>query len=69
MKFTFFRDPFKDELIYELRIDGNELRDTKLHPFDRKLLADIEFGPSRGTPIADKLLGLETIARRIEESL
>jgi hypothetical protein len=63
---TLIRHPSRDVYEYRLRIDGGELMRAKLYPFDRALLRDIE--TSDDVTVADQLLGLEMLARRIEES-
>lgn len=53
---------------YTLEIGYRDFENLELTTFDRALIKDIE--ESEGTsdkPVADILLGLETIARRIEE--
>lgn len=49
--------------VYTLTFDEDELERIRLTPMDRALLRECEESDS----IADMLLGLETIARRIEE--
>lgn len=49
------------------RPTGNE-RLAERHLWRALLVMELERGPDRGTPIADALLGLETMARRIEEA-
>jgi len=61
---------WKDELetgdkVIKLRITASELKTVSLTDFDRALLTDCE---KKGTTIADHILGLETLCRRIEES-
>ena len=48
---------------YNLEINQVDLVRAKLHDFDRRLLADCDTSDK----VSDKLLALETIARRIEE--
>lgn len=56
-----------DGKTYRVHLDTKSLRTVKLDPMDEALLDDIEHGEPSKTPLADKLLGLETIVRRIEE--
>lgn len=53
---------------YRLHISKIDQAGLKLSRFDNALLDDIKNGPPSSTPIADKLLGLEMIVRRIEEA-
>jgi hypothetical protein len=53
----------RDERIYKLRVTGAELMRCRLQHFDRLLIAECE----ASNKVSDKLLALETIARRIEE--
>lgn len=41
---------------------------AKLTKFDEALFDDIQNGEPSKTPLADQLLGLETLMRRIEEA-
>lgn len=52
---------------YTLEITDSEWLHVKLDEHDRALLQDIEKGPVSDTPVADILMGLETLARRMEE--
>lgn len=54
----------RDEVEFRLTITDLEMVKMKLHPFDRALIADCDSSDT----ISDKLLALETIARRIEEA-
>lgn len=63
MKFIMQDDIANDERIYTLRIRMGEMVCAPLNRFDKLLLADCE-GSNK---VSDKLLALETIARRIEE--
>lgn len=53
------------ERVYTLRIGSGEMVRANLRPFDRVLIADCE-GSDK---VSDKLLALETIARRVEEAV
>jgi hypothetical protein len=64
MIFTMTEILDRDERVYTLRITNDELVRARLQPFDRLLIADCE---GKDSTISDKLLALETIARRIEE--
>lgn len=55
------------ERIYELRISDFDLIELHLDKADRRIIDDINNGEPPKTPIADILLGLELIVRRIEE--
>ena len=59
-----YEDIERDEMVYTLRIPLRSMVRANLQPLDRALIADCE-GSSK---ISDKLLALETIARRIEEA-
>ena len=63
MKLTRHRAPDRDEIVFTLTITGADYDRARLFPFDRMLLRECEDGS-----IADKLLGLETMARRVEEA-
>lgn len=52
---------------FTLHLTTTDLASVKLTQFDHALLNDIDNGPPSNTPIADKLLGVEMIVRRIEE--
>ena len=63
MELQYSRDWDRNQRIYILTIPMREIMKAKLHAFDL-LLDECEKSKS----IADKLLALETIARRIEEA-
>lgn len=65
MNLEAFEDPIADRKIFKLTINGGELTRMTLTPLDKLLIEDC-IGDNRS--VADKLLALETIARRIEES-
>lgn len=53
---------------YRLHIAyGDQIR-AKYSEFDHALFHDVDHGPPSTTPIADRLLALETMVRRIEEA-
>lgn len=52
---------------YTIHLDNISLAKVKLNKFDQALFDDIEHDKPSKTPLADKLLGLETLVRRIEE--
>jgi hypothetical protein len=52
---------------HKLHLDGTSLAMVNLDNLDRALLDDIDHGKPSKTPLADMLLGLETLVRRIEE--
>lgn len=64
MNITTDTHPLTLERRVVITITDAELKTMRLYPFDRALLDDCE---SDDATIADKLLGLELIARRIEE--
>lgn len=53
--------------VYTLTIPSERLAQVNLSEFDQALLNDVEHGEPSSTPIADALLGLETLVKRIEE--
>lgn len=64
MRIVMERDACDDKIKVLLEIDGHEYVRARLDRFDHLLIADCE-GSNK---VSDKLLMLETIARRIEES-
>ena len=64
MRLTMWREDESNEQVYQLRIPAHEQMTAKFHDFDRLLLADCD----RSAKVSDTLLGLEVIARRIEEA-
>ena len=52
---------------YEIFIPEVKIAMVNLSNFDKALLDDIKNGKKSNTPIADVILGLETLVRRIEE--
>lgn len=60
-----WRTSDRDELVYRLTIRDEDVRRTRLLEVDRKLLAECE---STDATVADRLLGLELLVRRIEEA-
>lgn len=62
MKFTVRHD--MDKYVAQLEIDATDVLEAALDPTDRALLRECEHSSS----ISDKLLALETIARRVEEA-
>lgn len=63
MRLNFVRDDKYGEQIYTLRILDEERVRMRLHESDHLLLKECE----ASNKVSDKLLALETIARRIEE--
>ena len=57
--------PEFDDYMYTLTVSAAEMRSTKFSNFDKLLFADVQ--TSKDTTIADQLLALEVVARRIEE--
>jgi hypothetical protein len=58
-------DPPGHQTRYVLEFNDAELVAAKLYPADRALLAECD-GPD--ATVSDRLLGLELLARRIEEA-
>jgi hypothetical protein len=55
----------RDERVYTLTIPGGDLMRARFDRFDRLLLADCQ---SPDATVADSLLALELIVRRIEQA-
>lgn len=53
--------------VYTLKITREDLARVRLDPFDQMLIDDVNTGEPSNTPVADILLALETLTRRIEE--
>lgn len=53
---------------YKVVVSASDYTSAKLSRADYALLDDIDHGEPSSTPLADKLLGLEMIVRRIEEA-
>lgn len=66
MKLEKYKHVDSDRITYQLTINGYELMRAHLSKLDRALLDEIN--SSEDVTIADQLLGLEMIVRRIEES-
>lgn len=64
MRFTVSRDIEKDLYRATLEIEAGDMLNVELSQTDRALLRECEQSGS----ISDKLLALETITRRIEET-
>lgn len=65
MQFTESYDLLTGEFTYTIKIERRELIHTTFYSFDRALFDDCN---TENVTIADRLLALELIARRIEES-
>ncbi len=65
MELETFHHPTKDQRVYTLVIEGYELSIARLSVFDKAVIADCT---KNGSSIADNLLAIELMARRIEES-
>lgn len=52
--------------IIMIRLAKKEMAMAKLDSFDYALFDDIENGEPSNTPMADQLLGLETLVRKME---
>lgn len=57
-----------NELIIEIHISKVDYVAAKFTDLDHALLYDVEHGSPSNTPLADQLLALETIVKRIEEA-
>lgn len=64
LKLTKHQPVDRDEDVYTLTVSHGALRRVRFTEFDRMLLRDCQ---SDGATVADKLLALELIARRVEE--
>lgn len=64
MKWQLYRDECRDVIGMRLEIDGSEYMRASLTSFDHALIQDCETSDK----LSDRLLALETIVRRIEES-
>jgi hypothetical protein len=64
MIFSMQENVERDERTYTIKVQMGELVRANLSRFDRALIAECEASGK----VSDKLLALETIARRIEES-
>lgn len=53
---------------YKIVVSASDYTNVHLTAADYALLDDIDNGPPSSTPLADRLLGLEMIIRRIEEA-
>ena len=51
-----------------IKLTKADMVSANLTKFDHALFDDIQNGDPSNTPIADQLLGLETLVRRIEEA-
>lgn len=63
MRWIWERDSQNDTIRYTVEITSQDLEEARLTAFDRRLIHECE-GSSR---VSDKLLALETLARRIED--
>lgn len=52
--------------IIKIRLNKIEMASAKIDDFDRLLFDDIQNGEPSNTPLADQLLGLETLVRKME---
>jgi hypothetical protein len=62
MKLVMFSDPQTFENVYVLRVPQSEMAGVRLEGFDRMLIDEC----NKSESVADTLLGLELIARKIE---
>lgn len=62
------RDFLDNYMVYTITITHEDYIRAKLTPFDYALLDDVDTGKPSNTPLADKLLALEVLMRRIEEA-
>lgn len=64
MRATEYHDFKTDEDVFELRFNTLDMVECPLDNFDRALLHEC----NKSKKVSDKLLALETIVRRLEES-
>ncbi|HUU88395.1 MAG TPA: hypothetical protein VMX17_11680 [Candidatus Glassbacteria bacterium] len=64
MRILSYNDTAQSKRRYLITIDDIDMMDVNFTDFDRSILKDCE----KSNSIADKILALELIARRIEES-
>lgn len=64
---TRFDNPVLHQAEYKITIPMLNLVGVKLDHIDRALLDDINSGVASNTPVADVLLGLQTLVYRIEQ--
>ena len=68
MKLERWRD-YNNRRHFKLEVDEVDLVKADFTRFDYALFSDVEQNAGdRGTPVADWLLAIETMARRIEEA-
>ena len=65
MEFT--DDPVTGDRTIVIKLAKSDMQLATLDKFDHMLLDDINHGEPSNTPIADQLLGLELLVRRMEE--
>ena len=64
-----FMDDFPTgDRIINIKLTKRDLMKAKLTKWDYLLFDDIQNGKKSATPLADQILGLETLVRRIEEA-
>lgn len=63
-----YEDFGRNAKVYKVTISAVDYTLAQFSQFDYALLDDIDNGEPSSTPLADKLLGLEMIVRRIEEA-
>jgi len=64
MKFEEERNVLKDEVVYTFTVTGHDLMRARLDGHDKYL---IQYFGREGGSIEEKLIGLQVIARKIEE--
>lgn len=64
----FWEDFSNNSRVYKIVIARADYLLAEFSEFDLALLNDVDSGEPSSTPIADKLLALEMVARRIEEA-
>lgn len=67
-RFEFTNDVVTGDRVINIRLTKADMVKAQLTKFDYALFDDIQNGEKSNTPMADQLLGLETLVRRIEES-
>ena len=65
MRFIRWDDPANQQRHYKIIIEDHEWLNVKFDGLDKALFKDLAFGV--GVSVADMLLGLERVVRRIEE--
>ena len=67
-KYEWYDDPATGGRTIVIMLDKADIASAKLTKFDLMLFDDINNDNPSSTPLADQLIGLETLVRRIEEA-